>query len=78
MFKFYPKTHGPEDARGYSPAEIRSSQHWIYADVTCPHCEKVQPVAATCYVGGPCVACGQLTGAAVTVNAASASGAPNA
>jgi hypothetical protein len=62
MFKMYPKTHGQD--RGFSADEVRRGIPWVYTDVTCPHCQKVQPVAATSYVGGPCVACGQLTGAA--------------
>ncbi len=57
--KFYPKTNGAE--RGYTPDEITKGHMWIYADVACPHCDKLQPVVATGYVGGPCVRCGQRT-----------------
>ncbi len=58
----YPKTHGPVEDRGFSADEIRRGIQWVYTDVTCPHCGKYQPVAATGYLGGPCVACGELTG----------------
>jgi hypothetical protein len=56
--RFYPKP----DGSGYSTMEIRRGYHWLYADITCPHCDKEQPVAATGYVGGPCVRCGKPTG----------------
>ena len=48
--------------RNYTEAEVRHGHLWLYADVECPHCGKNQPVAATHYVGGPCVRCGELTG----------------
>lgn len=54
---FYPK---PE---GFTAKEVKDGHIWIYADVECPNCGKIQPVAATHYVGGPCVSCGSLTGA---------------
>jgi hypothetical protein len=46
---------------GYSSEEIRRGDHWLNTDVTCPTCGKVQPVAATGGLGGPCVQCGNLT-----------------
>jgi len=55
-YRFYP----PDE--GFSADEIKRGLHWVYADVECPHCGKVQPVAATTYVGGPCVQCGLHTG----------------
>jgi len=55
--KIYPKDNG----EGFSADEIRAGHHWVYSDVTCPHCGKVQPMAATRYMGGPCCACGKLT-----------------
>jgi phage FluMu protein Com len=57
-YRIYPP---PE---GFTAEQLRHGDHWIYTDVECPHCGKVQPVAATQYVGGPCVQCGELTGAA--------------
>lgn len=60
--KFYPK-HSPsigQDA-GFSADEIKRGIHWIYADIECPHCGKLQAVANTSYLGGPCIRCGQLT-----------------
>ena len=59
MIKFYPKFNGLAEDRGFTAEEIKHGDHWLYADVTCPHCGKLQPVAATGYVGGPCVQCGQ-------------------
>lgn len=56
--KFYPKP----DGGGFDPEDIRKGHLWVHADVACPHCDKVQPVTATGYVGGPCVRCGQSTG----------------
>ena len=60
--QFYPKqcTSFDED-RGFSEQEIRRGHIWVYADITCPHCGKVQPVAATSYLGGPCCKCGKRT-----------------
>ena len=55
-YKIYPP---PE---GFTAEELRRDLHWVYTDVTCPHCGKEQPVAATRYVGGRCVRCGELTG----------------
>ena len=59
--QFFPKTNGNESERGYTADEIRRGIHFLYADVECPHCAKEQPVAATQYLGGPCVRCGKLT-----------------
>ena len=61
MFKTYPK-HGPdEEENGFSAEDIRRGTHWLYTDVTCKNCGKVQPVAITHYIGGPCCRCGELT-----------------
>lgn len=49
--------------RNYTEAEVRHGHLWLHADIECSHCGKNQPVAATHYVGGPCVRCGELTGA---------------
>ena len=56
-YRFYP----PPD--GFSADDVRKGRMWLYADVECGHCGKVQPVAATQYVGGPCVQCHELTSA---------------
>lgn len=48
--------------KGLTKEQLQRGEHWIYMDVECPHCGKVQSVAATHYVGGPCVQCGELTG----------------
>lgn len=55
-YRFY----SPEN--GFSKKDVDRGYMWVYADVECPHCGKVQSVAATSYVGGPCVQCGELTG----------------
>lgn len=60
-YKTYPKHHLPDGENGYTADEIRRGVHWLYTDVTCGHCGKVQPVAATGGVGGPCVRCGKPT-----------------
>ena len=57
-YRFYPPDNG------FTADDVRNGRMWVYADVECPHCGKVQPVAATQYVGGPCVQCGQLTASA--------------
>ena len=57
--KHYPK----HDGSGFTPDEVRKNLPIIYTDVICPFCEKLQPVAATHYLGGPCIRCGKLTGA---------------
>lgn len=59
--KLYPKTSTIEDDRGFTAKEVKQGIPWIYADVTCPNCGKEQPVAATGYIGGPCVQCGKRT-----------------
>lgn len=53
------RTYPPHE--GYTADEIRRGWHWVHTDVTCEACGKVQPVAATHYVGGPCVQCGEPT-----------------
>jgi hypothetical protein len=34
---------------------------YLYADIECRFCGKLQPVAITGYLGGPCCICGELT-----------------
>ena len=57
----YPKSHGPEESRGFSADEIRRGINTLYMDITCPHCGKEQSVAQTGYMGGPCCRCGKRT-----------------
>lgn len=54
---FYPKSNG----EGFSGEEIKRGVHWLYADIECPHCKKLQSVANTGYVGGACIRCGKQT-----------------
>ena len=59
QLKMYPN---PFSVSGdYSASEMRRGLQWISTDVICPHCNKVQPLAATFYLGGPCVQCGKNT-----------------
>lgn len=60
--KFYPKHFSEIDQdAGFSAEEIKRGVHWLYADIECPHCRKLQTVANTGYLGGPCICCGKLT-----------------
>ena len=59
--KIYPNPSSSSRDGSYSSDDIRRGVHWVNADVTCPHCGKLQPMAATHYLGGPCVRCGKLT-----------------
>lgn len=57
-------THYPNPSSqdgSYSAQEVRSGFIWLHTDIECPWCHKVQPVAATGHLGGPCVRCGKLT-----------------
>jgi len=47
---------------GFTAEEIKRGLHWVYADITCPHCNKEQSVMNTQYLGGPCCRCGKKTG----------------
>ena len=60
--KFYPK-HSTFDnpSGGFTSEDIQKGLHWIYADIECPHCGKLQAVSSTGYLGGPCVRCGHFT-----------------
>jgi len=60
--KFYPKhSSGIDKDAGFSANEIKRGIHWLYADIECPHCGKLQAVANTNYLGGPCIRCGKPT-----------------
>jgi len=59
-YRTYPK----DRETGFTADEIRRGVHWVYTDYECPHCGKVQPVAALGSVGGPCVCCGKREGEA--------------
>lgn len=50
----------PDDC-AFTKDEIDRGVHWLYTDVVCPHCEKIQSVSMTGYLGGPCIRCGELT-----------------
>ena len=61
--KIYPKheTTNEED-KGFTAEEIRRGIHWLYADVTCENCGKVQSLAIAGSVdNGKCIKCGGKT-----------------
>jgi len=58
-FAVYPPTDIDRD--GFTAEQVKRGETWLYTDVTCGHCGKEQPVAATGYVGGPCIRCGRDT-----------------
>lgn len=55
--KIYPKHDAPEGDRGFTEDEIRRGIHWLYADVTCEHCNKVQSYAMASSNGDRCIKC---------------------
>lgn len=60
--KFYPPSSSfDNESGGFTADEINRGIHWIYADIECPHCGKIQAVSSTGYLGGPCVRCGKPT-----------------
>lgn len=59
--KIYPKHNAPEGAKGFSEEELRRGDHWLYADVTCEDCKKVQALSQVGGFGGPCIRCGGRT-----------------
>ena len=61
QLKQYPKHNGLKEERGFTYEEIQRGEQWLYTDITCPHCDKIQSLCATGYVGGPCIKCGELT-----------------
>jgi ribosomal protein S27E len=46
---------------GFTKEEIDRGLHTLYQDVECPFCQKLQTVASTGFLGGPCVRCGKRT-----------------
>ena len=59
--KFYPDPNKPKGSRGYTEEEILKGHHFLFADVTCTKCEKVQALSSVGYIGGPCIKCGSRT-----------------
>lgn len=61
--KLYPKHEAcNEQDKGFTAEEIRRGVHWLYADVTCVSCGKVQSVAmAGSTDNGKCIKCGGVT-----------------
>ena len=58
------KHYPPHNGGGFTADEVRKNVPTVFTDVTCPWCGKLQPEAATQYLGGPCVRCGGLTSGA--------------
>lgn len=61
--KLYPKHEASrEEDKGFTAEEIRKGHHWLYADVECVECGKVQSVAmAGSTDNGKCIKCGGVT-----------------
>jgi ribosomal protein S27E len=61
--KLYPRHEASREAdKGFTAEEIRKGHHWLYADVECEDCGKVQSVAmAGSTDRGKCIKCGGRT-----------------
>lgn len=60
--KMYPKQYGTEDEQGFTAEEIRRGDQWLYTDVTCTECGKVQSLAMAGSIdNGKCIRCGGET-----------------
>lgn len=60
--KIYPKHNEPEEFAGFSAEEIRNGDHWLYTDVKCEECGKIQSLAmAGSTDNGKCIKCGGRT-----------------
>lgn len=61
--KLYPKHEAKhEEDKGFTAEEVRRGIHWLYADVKCEECGKVQSVAmAGSTDNGKCIKCGGRT-----------------
>jgi ribosomal protein S27E len=60
--KIYPKHDGPREQAGFTAEEIKRGIHWLYADVKCQECGKVQSLAtAGSTDNGKCIKCGGKT-----------------
>lgn len=62
VMKIYPKHNLPEGQNGFSAEEIRRGEHWLYADVKCQDCGKIQSLAMAGSIdNGKCIKCGGKT-----------------
>ncbi len=60
--KLYPKPNLPKEEQGFTEEEVRKGIIWLYADVTCTKCGKVQTAAAAGSItNGSCIKCGGRT-----------------
>lgn len=56
--KIYPKHNGSENDAGFTAKEIKNGEHWLYTDVTCEVCGKIQSLAmAGSTDNGKCIKC---------------------
>ena len=56
--KIYPKY----DGESFTPEEIQRGIHWLYTDVKCEKCGKVQSLAMAGSIDqGKCIKCGGKT-----------------
>lgn len=61
--KIYPKHNEREEYAGFTAEEIRKGHHWLYADVECEKCGKIQSLAMSQSTGhGRCIKCGGIVG----------------
>jgi len=51
---------------GYSGEEMKRGDIYLHVDITCPHCDKLQPLSMTTYPGASCCRCGRPTQALST------------
>lgn len=60
--KLYPKHEFREENKGFTAEEIRKGYHWLYADVRCIECGKIQSLAMAGSIdNGKCIKCGGRT-----------------
>jgi len=54
--KIYTKHSSKEEDAGFTAEEIRKGIHWLYADVICEECGKIQSLAMA--HNDECIKCG--------------------
>lgn len=60
--KIYPKHEAGEEDAGFTAEEIRLGHHWLYTDVQCTVCKKIQSLAMSGSIdNGKCIRCGGKT-----------------
>lgn len=60
--KIYPKPQPLDNSRGFSEEEIKNGYIYLYADVECVDCGKIQSVPMAGSIdNGKCFKCGGIT-----------------